>query len=81
MKNKHIYQHYKIQGWPCIFWDLDTVSLYHNKLKKYCEELPDGAEDFTRLQKIKLKLYYNTVLMILDGVFYKRTQYQMKNAK
>jgi hypothetical protein len=57
MKNQHVYEMYSIEGWPCHFYTMAAVDKYNARIEKYCNKLPDGAQDLSRVQRLKLKVY------------------------
>ena len=54
-KNKQLYNSAAVGGWPCFFNTNRACDEWNNNVKKCCEELPEGAEWFTKAQEHKLR--------------------------
>lgn len=67
MKNEKIYNKYAIVGFPCHFYTLDACNKYNDKIEKYCNRLPEGADDLTPIQ-IRFMRIYCVYLDMYDGI-------------
>lgn len=73
MKNKKVYERYAMEGWPCTFLSITACDKYNDTIEKYCNQLPEGAEDLSSWQSIKRSL---SLLWLLpyDFAMFKKEQ-------
>lgn len=57
MKNRELYERYEICGWPCSFLSVAACDKYNDKIAKYCNELPEGAESLSSNQELRRSIY------------------------
>ena len=53
MKNEKLYEQYAIEGWPCPFLSMTACDKYNDTIEKYCNQLPEGAEELSAWQGLK----------------------------
>lgn len=70
MKNQKLYLEYAILELPNHFYMSKTVDRYNTKIKKYCNQLPEGSTGFTRYQLFK-RYFYIRYLDIYDVIIFK----------
>lgn len=68
MKNTNLYEKRAIEGWPCFYFTVEAVDKHNSHLKKLCNELPEGVNDFSFCQKIRRFFYICFFLLCYDSV-------------
>lgn len=74
MKNVSLYKEHAIEGWPCFYFTVEAADKYNSQLEKFCNELPDGANNFLFNQKVRrffylhFLIFYDSIIALKDSV-------------